>query len=53
MEIVFAPWRLEYILADKGSEACIFCRAFQEEPSPDNLVLYRDDRVAVLLNKYP
>jgi ATP adenylyltransferase len=53
MEIVFAPWRLEYIQADKGNGACIFCRAFREEPSLDNLVLFRDERVAVLLNKYP
>lgn len=53
MEIVFAPWRLEYIQADKGSEACIFCRAFLEEPSLGNLVLHKGERVAVLLNKYP
>jgi len=53
MEILFAPWRLEYILAEKGTGHCIFCRAFREDPSPGNLVVYRDDRVAVLLNKYP
>lgn len=53
MEIVFAPWRLEYVTADKHSDRCIFCRAFTDEPSLDNLVIYRDDRIAVMLNKYP
>ena len=53
MEIVFAPWRLEYVTAGKHAKGCIFCRAFTDEPSLDNLVLYRDERVAVVLNKYP
>jgi len=53
MDIVFAPWRLEYILKDKSAEECIFCKAFALEPSLDNLVVYRDERMAVMLNRYP
>lgn len=53
MEFVFTPWRLDYVQSDKQPDGCIFCRAFTAEPSPDNLVLYRDERVAVMLNRFP
>lgn len=53
MDIVFAPWRLEYVRSEKKDEGCIFCRAFACEPSAENLVVYRDRLVAVVLNKYP
>lgn len=53
MEFVFTPWRLEYVQSAREPGACIFCRAFEDEPSLDNLVLYRDDMLAVMLNRYP
>lgn len=53
MDFVFTPWRLDYVQSDKQPEGCIFCRAFTAEPSPDNLVIYRDERVAVMLNRFP
>ncbi len=53
METNFAPWRLGYIKSDKKEEGCIFCRAFEEQPSFDNLVVHRNDMVAILLNRFP
>lgn len=53
MRFVFSPWRLEYVTSNKGEGKCVFCAAFEEDPSPDNLVLYRDERLAVMLNRYP
>ncbi len=53
MEFVFTPWRLEYVQSDKKPDGCIFCRAFTDPPSSDNLVVYRDDLVAVMLNRFP
>lgn len=53
MRFVFSPWRLRYVQSPKAEHSCVFCRAFSEEPSPGNLVLYRDDRLAVMLNRYP
>ena len=53
MRFVFAPWRLEYVTSKKGEGQCVFCAAFEQDPSPDNLVLYRDERLAVMLNRYP
>ena len=53
MEFVFAPWRLHYVQSEKKPDGCIFCRAFEAEPSFENLVVYRDERLAVMLNRYP
>ena len=43
---LWAPWRMEYILGPKG-EACVFCE------QRDELVLARQPRAFVCLNKYP
>lgn len=54
MDIKFAPWRMDYILSTKDNKGeCVFCRAFTESPSLDNLVVYRDETTAVMLNRYP
>jgi ATP adenylyltransferase len=49
---LWAPWRAEY-LERPTTDRCIFCEP--EEPVPDRarLILYRGDRVFVLLNRYP
>lgn len=53
MEINFTPWRMEYIKSDKKEEGCIFCKAFVESPSFENLVVKILGRSAILLNRYP
>jgi ATP adenylyltransferase len=53
MRFVFSPWRLQYVQSLKSDEACVFCRAFQHEPSEENLVVFRDHRLAVMLNRFP
>ncbi len=50
---LWAPWRLEYIHKKKSSDACPFCAALKQKPSAKNLVLYRDQDVAVIMNKFP
>lgn len=49
MKTMWAPWRMEYILADK-EDVCIFCNAIA--PSGD-LTLYHDTSMMVVMNKYP
>jgi ATP adenylyltransferase len=50
-----APWRMEYILAEKKDGPCVFCGV--REASPDEcrerLVLCRSERAFVMLNRYP
>jgi ATP adenylyltransferase len=55
MENLWAPWRMEFIKAEKR-EGCIFC-AFPaesgEEADQRNLVLGRSAHSFAILNKYP
>jgi ATP adenylyltransferase len=52
MKQLWAPWRLEFILAEKGAE-CVFCHASRSSNDKENLVLHRGKGVFVILNKYP
>jgi len=51
MKQIWAPWRAEYIQAEKES-VCIFCAAPEKSPE-EGLVLYRGNISVVMLNKYP
>lgn len=53
---LWAPWRGEWILSQKEKDkvkACPFCELPKEEPNAENLVLFRDDEVCVIMNKFP
>ncbi|HYX29694.1 MAG TPA: HIT domain-containing protein [Pyrinomonadaceae bacterium] len=55
MEILWSPWRNEYINSSgKDKPACIFCAA-KENPSQDeaNLVIFRGAENFIILNRYP
>ena len=49
MKTLWAPWRMEYILADK-EPSCIFCDALGEK---DDLTLYKGKTTLVIMNKFP
>lgn len=51
-EVLFAPWRYEYLVAEK-STGCIFCEAASSTDEESSLVVYRGRKVFVLLNRYP
>ena len=53
MDVIWAPWRMEYILGEKIT-GCIFC-SFQKFPEEDekNLVIHRGKKCFVMLNKFP
>jgi len=52
LKVLWAPWRMEYILSDKGNN-CFLCDAAREEPSEENLLLYRNDYALAVMNRYP
>ncbi len=52
MRRLWAPWRMEYILSEKGSE-CIFCKKIKEDRDEDNYILYRGTNSFVMMNVYP
>ena len=49
MKTMWAPWRIEYILADK-EDGCIFCAAIDEH---NDLTLYSGEATMVMMNKFP
>jgi ATP adenylyltransferase len=52
VKIIWAPWRLDYILGPKDKE-CIFCTKPRENDDKKNLILYRGRHNFVILNLFP
>jgi len=54
MEIIWAPWRMEYLknLSEKNNE-CIFCKMPLQKSDKTNLIIYRGKENFIILNKYP
>ncbi len=52
LNILWAPWRIKYILGEKV-KGCIFCNAVKSENDEENFVVERLKYCFVILNKYP
>ncbi len=52
MKILWAPWRIKYILGKK-EKGCIFCKAVKSKQDKKNLIIERLKYCFVILNKYP
>ncbi len=54
MDILWTPWRIDYILGKK-EPGCVFCKAIHADPTSDsqNLVLYRGQHCFIIMNLYP
>jgi ATP adenylyltransferase len=53
---IWAPWRMEYIasLGPGGNDRCFICEAVRRpEADEENLVVWRNERTLVLLNRFP
>jgi ATP adenylyltransferase len=53
MEFLWSPWRMNYIQSHKKDDSCIFCSAISKPDGLDNLILYRGEKVFIILNRYP
>ena len=52
-DILYAPWRDEYVTNDK-IEGCVFCHISTNADKDSDLhVLYRDEYCFIVMNKYP
>lgn len=53
--ILWSPWRSEYVKrASKNNEKnCFICEAIKNPNDTASLVIYLNDNVVVMLNKYP
>ncbi len=54
MKVLWAPWRMSYILSDKD-QGCIFCEYPKQDSKKDreNLILFRSSYSFVIMNRYP
>lgn len=52
MKVLWAPWRMNYILSIKD-EGCIFCELPKQNRDRENLILYRSKHNFVIMNRYP
>ncbi len=52
MELLFAPWRMDYILAAKKMKECIFCPR-DHKSDRSRFIIYRSPYSIVMLNRYP
>jgi ATP adenylyltransferase len=52
-EILWAPWRMEYIENCDRSEGCIFCETQRENRDRENLIVFRSTHAFIIMNRYP
>jgi ATP adenylyltransferase len=52
MKYIWAPWRIEYIRAEKPA-GCILCDKPKEDGDKENYILYRGKKNFIMLNSYP
>lgn len=49
---IWAPWRLAYV-KEKKTGNCPFCTIPKEKPGANNLLLFQDRDIFIVLNKFP
>jgi len=52
MKVIWAPWRMKYILSEK-SEECLFCEKANQKKDKENYILLRGKRAFIILNTFP
>lgn len=52
-DILWAPWRIEYITDDSKNEGCVFCEKSAQSDDTKNLIVHRGKTGFVIMNRYP
>ena len=53
MEIIYTPWRYEYVSKVDEPKGCIFCEKAAQDRDRENLVVHRGKRCFAILNLFP
>jgi ATP adenylyltransferase len=53
MKVLWAPWRMGYILAENKADGCIFCPGTDRSADPERLILHVGPRTMVVMNRFP
>jgi ATP adenylyltransferase len=52
MDVLWAPWRMDYILNNTKESGCIFCPG-EKENLAERFILFMGKQTLVMMNKYP
>jgi ATP adenylyltransferase len=52
-DVLFRPERLKYVRKQLPTTGCVFCEAINKGSRREGLVVFADDTVMVIMNKYP
>jgi ATP adenylyltransferase len=53
MKVLWAPWRMEYILSNQQGGDCIFCPGHDRDRDEARLILYTGSLSVVVMNRFP
>jgi ATP adenylyltransferase len=53
MKVIWAPWRMEYILSNEEVDSCIFCPGDDRSKDEERLILYVGPQAMVIMNRFP
>jgi ATP adenylyltransferase len=53
MEVLYAPWRIDYVLGKKEQSGCVFCLASTGDEEQEALIVHRAEGAFTMMNKYP
>jgi len=53
MKVLWAPWRMGYILSDQKEEGCIFCLGKDRKKDEERLILYAGSLTMAMMNRFP
>jgi len=53
MDVLWAPWRMEYILSANKEQGCIFCPGQDRSADEQRLILYVGNKTMVMMNRFP
>src|SRR4030042_4373983 len=53
MEVLYAPWRIDYVLGKKRESECIFCIPSASDGDEESLIVHRAEGAFTMMNKYP
>ena len=53
MKVLWAPWRMGYILSENKADGCIFCPGADRSRDQERLILYVGERSMILMNRFP
>ena len=53
VEKLWSPWRSQYVTSNQEDQECFLCAHFASDDDATNGVLWRGEKIFIVLNKYP